>query len=223
LAQVQIQNGEGFKVGFKDLTEKLVIPPQFDEAGYFSGGLAPVRVGEKWGYIDKEGKIVIPLQYYHASSFSEGLASVNIGGKWVGKWGFIDKTGEMVIPTRFEGAGDFSEGLAQVLIDGKYGFIDRTGKIVIQPQFDRVDDFYNGVALVLYIPLESVHGGVLVRSWPGWRLLWQSPLFSLTATDCPPLSPFWESNSRVEFDPHFFDPPRFLKYQVPEPGGKDAQ
>ena len=34
-------------------------------------------------------------------------------------------------------------------------------------------------------------------------------------------APVWETNGSVEFDPHFFDPPRFLKYQVPEPGKSD--
>ena len=60
-------------MGFKDLSGKVVIPPQFDDVGYFSEGLAPVRIGEKWGYIDKTGKIVIPPKYAHPSSFGKDL------------------------------------------------------------------------------------------------------------------------------------------------------
>jgi hypothetical protein len=72
----------GQKAGFKDLTGKVVIPPQFDEARDFSEGLAPIRINRKWGYIDSKGKTVIPSKYYRARGFSEGLAAVNIGGKW---------------------------------------------------------------------------------------------------------------------------------------------
>jgi hypothetical protein len=209
------------KVGFRDLAGKIVIPPQFDEAGDFSDGLAPVRIGGKWGYIDKTGKYVVPPQFYLARNFSEGLASVNIGGKWgYGKWGFTDKTGKMAIPAQYDDAGSFSEGLAWVAVDGKYGFIDQEGKIVIQPQYDNVEDFHQGVALVR--TEGEGGGGVRVRSWPDWRLLWQSPLCLLRATDVPPMAPIWETKSRVEFDPLFFDPPRFLSFQVPE-GEKKGQ
>jgi hypothetical protein len=223
-----ISRGEGrkkfidFKMGFKDLTGKVVIPPQFDDVGYFSEGLAPVRVGEKWGYIDKTGKIVIPPQYANAHSFWEGRAAVNIGSKWgYGKWGFIDKMGKMVIPPRYDYVGNFSEGLAWVAVDGKYGFIDQAGTMVIPPQYDYAGTFSQGVASVGKEAGEVFGGGVRVRSWPDWVLLWQGPLCELGGGDSPPVAPIWEKNSLVEFDPLFFDPPRFLKYQVPEPGKSD--
>ncbi len=38
-----------------DQTGRIVIPPQFDEAGSFSDGLAAVRIGARFGYIDKQG------------------------------------------------------------------------------------------------------------------------------------------------------------------------
>ena len=224
-----ISRGEGRKkfmhrrMGFKDLSGKVVIPPRFDDVGYFSEGLAPVRIGEKWGYIDKTGKIVIPPRYTHAHSFWEGLAAVNMGTKWgYGRWGFIDKMGKMVIPPQYDDAGNFSEGLAGVAVDGKYGFIDQAGKMVIRPQYDYIESFSRGVASVGQEEGEvCCGGGVRVRSWPDWGLLWQSPLCEIGATDVPPLAPIWETNCLVEFDPLFFDPPRFLKYQVPEPGKSD--
>ena len=224
-----ISRGEGRKKfmhhrkGFKDLSGKVVIPPQFDDVGYFSEGLAPVRIGEKWGYIDKTGKIVIPPQYTHAHSFWEGLAAVNMGTKWgYGRWGFIDKMGKMVIPFQYDEAGNFSEGLAGVAVDGKYGFIDQAERMVIKPQYDYIESFSRGVASVGQEEGEGgCGGGVRVRSWPDWGLLWQSPLCAIGATDVPPLAPIWETNCWVEFDPLFFDPPRFLKYQVPEPGKSD--
>jgi hypothetical protein len=41
-----------------DHTGKMVIPPQYDDYGGFSEGLARVKVGDKKGYIDKTGKYV---------------------------------------------------------------------------------------------------------------------------------------------------------------------
>lgn len=79
--------------GYMDRTGKIVIQPQFGEAGDFYEGLAKVNKNMKWGFIDKTGKIVIPLKYYAVDNFSEGLAAV-CNEKW--QWGFIDKTGKLV-------------------------------------------------------------------------------------------------------------------------------
>ena len=37
---------------------KVVIRPQFDQAGEFYQGIVPVTVGDKSGYIDKTGKYI---------------------------------------------------------------------------------------------------------------------------------------------------------------------
>ncbi len=71
-----------------------VIPPQFDEVGKFSNGLARIRIDVKWRW----------------------LFTAN-------QWGFIDQQGKMVIYPQFDDARDFSEGLAAVRIDSKWGFI----------------------------------------------------------------------------------------------------
>ncbi|MCX7985750.1 MAG: WG repeat-containing protein [Bacteroidales bacterium] len=38
-----------------DKSGKEVIPLKYDDAGYFSEGLARVKLNDKWGYIDKNG------------------------------------------------------------------------------------------------------------------------------------------------------------------------
>src|SRR5258706_200389 len=117
-----------------DQTGRIVIPPQFDEAGSFSDGLAAVRIGARFGYIDKQGKIVIKPQFSSAGAFSDGLAVVGIDDKW----GYIDKQGKFVIKPQFSSAGSFSDGLAAVrtgdFLTGKSGFIDSRGNFVIKPQ-----------------------------------------------------------------------------------------
>ena len=92
-----------YKYGYIDKTGKIIIKPQFNDAGGFFEGLASVIIGDKRGYIDKTGKIVINPQFDDAGEFSKGgLAQVRIGGEWRdnvlwgGKSGYIDKTGKTV-------------------------------------------------------------------------------------------------------------------------------
>jgi len=70
----------------------MVIPPQFDGAWGFSGGLAAVKKDRKWGYIDTCGKVVIPFQFDFAWDFFKGL-----GKLWIGKkFGYVDNTGKFI-------------------------------------------------------------------------------------------------------------------------------
>jgi len=144
---------------------KIVIAPQFDDAGSFSEGLAKVGTGkpldidtyygfkeiDNYGYIDLKGKIVIPLQFKQAGDFSSGLAWIGIdsdGNGSVERYGYINQTGKTVIEPQFEDAGNFSSGLAPVKIDNKWGYINKQGKIMISPQFDSASEFAQGLAVV---------------------------------------------------------------------------
>jgi WG containing repeat len=128
----------------------IVIPPQFNDACWFSEGLAEVKVGDKWGFINSVGEMVTPPQFDYTFKFSEGLASVRIGHQW----GAIDTSGNLVIPPQFDLLECFSEGLAIAYVGGKveyskmygmtdrlmmvggmWGVVDKTGKFVISPRF----------------------------------------------------------------------------------------
>ena len=69
------------KYGFIDKSGKVVIEPQFDDAGAFSEGFACVEKDDKWGFIDKNGKVVVEPQFDYAREFSEGFAQVKKDGK----------------------------------------------------------------------------------------------------------------------------------------------
>lgn len=101
--------------GYINKTGKVVVKPQFEKAGDFSEGLAPVRIDGNWGYIDRTGKVVIAPQFDEARGFSEGLAVVN-GVDDSPLYCYIDRTGKIVIKPQFGRAGDFSDGLAQVWV-----------------------------------------------------------------------------------------------------------
>src|SRR5712664_4260315 len=88
----------GGKYGYIDHAGKLVINPQFEQAGHFSDGTAPVKVGQKWGYIDRHGKLVIQPQFDLADPFSNGRALIGSGRQF----GYIDSSGRFVINPQFE-------------------------------------------------------------------------------------------------------------------------
>jgi len=103
LARVKLSG----KWGYIDRSGRIVINPQFEEAGDFAEGLARVKTGGKWGYIDRTGRFLINPQFEEAGDFSQGLARVKLGGKW----GYVDRKGVVLVPPQFSEAGDFSRSL----------------------------------------------------------------------------------------------------------------
>ena len=184
------EEGSNGMSGFVDEQSRTVIPFQYDDAGFFSDGLAAVKLNGKWGFIDKQGNTVIPFKYDNAGPFSKGLAEVELDGKWGfidkqgntvipfkydnvwsfreglavvelnGKWGFIDKQGNTVIPIQYDDAGFFSDGLAQVKLKEKYGYIDKQGNTVILFKYDNAGPFSKGLARVR---LNGIAGYINIR------------------------------------------------------------
>ena len=78
-----------------------MIPPQWDQALEFSGGMAPVRTPDDeksgalgtWGVIDTRGKYVLEPQFDSASVFQGALAYTETAE---GKMGYIDRTGKSI-------------------------------------------------------------------------------------------------------------------------------
>ena len=64
---------DGSKWGFSTTDKKIVIKPKYSDVGWFSEGLASVKIGNKWGYIDTQGKLVIPARYTVAKPFHKGF------------------------------------------------------------------------------------------------------------------------------------------------------
>ena len=81
------------KFGFIDKSGKVVVVPQFDDAGIFREGLAPVAIGKLWGYADKQGRLAITPQFDIADPFSDGVAMVGTGHKL----GYIHRDGRFPI------------------------------------------------------------------------------------------------------------------------------
>jgi hypothetical protein len=82
----------------------------FNEAYYFSEGLAVVKKGGKYGAINIKGEIVIPFEYTDLGSFSCDMAYASLDGI---NYGYIDSKNNRVIDFIYtSSSGSFSEGYA---------------------------------------------------------------------------------------------------------------
>ena len=156
---------KGNKWGYSDSTKRVLIQPIFEEACFFSEGLAAVRVGKKWGFIDTTGRIVInPGKYDVFGGFKNGYAWIRTFRK--GGYTYIDKHGGMISKPVFcdFGYDDSSFGLDGYAIVSKncrdcspesdnmcadFGVIDKKGVIVVKLIYKRIHRSpYKGFFLV---------------------------------------------------------------------------
>ncbi|MEQ2006871.1 MAG: WG repeat-containing protein [Limisphaerales bacterium] len=99
------------RYGYINHAGKMVIQPQFKNAGEFSEGLAVIEAeAGRSGYISTSGKVVIRPQFTIAGSFSEGLADVMADGRWH----YIRRNGTRAFKGDFDSAGPFVRGVARV-------------------------------------------------------------------------------------------------------------
>ncbi|MCK7484650.1 MAG: WG repeat-containing protein [Bacillus subtilis] len=90
----------GGKTGFIGRDGKMIVAPQYDNAGDMKENRAHVQLGWKCGYIDREGKTVIPMKFDDAADYRQGLAKIRIGSKY----GFIDRNGSFVVEPQLDDA-----------------------------------------------------------------------------------------------------------------------
>jgi hypothetical protein len=132
----------GNRWGYIDKSGNIVIKPQFELAGNFSDGLAPVVSAGHLSFINKDGIKQFEVMGGVVSNigillieFAEGLAPIQVGDKEA----YIDKAGRFVIPPKFISAGRFSEGLAGVTVvtqqGPRTGYIDKAGNAIIPQLF----------------------------------------------------------------------------------------
>lgn len=171
---------ENQRVGFMNIRGKIVIPPVFDMAGYFTEGLAPASQGKKWGYVDRRGVFVITPKWEGAGNFVSGVACVKLRvervpnlpreNSWRDKeiWTLIDRQGQRIIDDEFEPCyhGRYHRETPR-LIDGRLCinttqgdyFLDADGKKVLGPYF-RASPFREGLAIV-----HSKMGVMIIDPW----------------------------------------------------------
>ncbi|MCX7995251.1 MAG: WG repeat-containing protein, partial [candidate division WOR-3 bacterium] len=80
---------------------------------YFTEGLVPVEIDNKWGFVDTLGSLVIKPQFDSVINFSDGIAMVKMDKKI----GYIGKTGQFIIKPQYDFGYKFNNNLALVKID----------------------------------------------------------------------------------------------------------
>lgn len=121
------------KVGFADLSGKIIIPVNLHTLGEFHEGLAVFKkVYKKCGYMNIKGEVVIREKYFSCGNFSEGLATVVKVSTFSRKGGYINKKGRVVIPLQYYTVNPFVNGKAEVNA-GSYNnpnvyYIDKKGR-----------------------------------------------------------------------------------------------
>jgi hypothetical protein len=124
------------KWGYVDMSGNEVIPPQYDQAGTFSDGLAFVNQYGRWGVIDLDGNEVVPfvLEYKDVGIFRDGLAGV--GSSHDPYPAVIDASGkELALDERYS-YSVAEGGVIKIIKKDNRGFttaglIDRNGETII--------------------------------------------------------------------------------------------
>jgi len=105
--------------------QEIVISPQFDSAGSFHKGVAPVLIDKLWGLIDHSGNWVARPRYAEMEGGANGLFPV----KFDGTWGYIDAKGQLAVQPKFEQAEPFEGTVAAVKSGGRWGYLRLNGTI----------------------------------------------------------------------------------------------
>lgn len=143
--RIEIETDGNFpdrKNGWINADGEVVIEPQFEDAGLFAEGKAPVATDRReWTYVDEAGEFVFPdMELQRASSFSAGWASVTSPRGADISRGHIDHEGEFMNLDSLGADGEsrpsvsrlgsFNDGLAQVHV-GDGGRVE--GPVYIDP------------------------------------------------------------------------------------------
>ena len=134
--------------GYLDSEGSIVIPPRFNQAGWFVGGFAPVRSSSSWFLIGQDGAELPRLSFAlrPETPVSEGLLAAKVDAE--AKFGFFSLDGVLRILPRFDDVRPFSEGLAAVKEGGRWFFIGRDGAQVSPASYDYAGSFSEGYAVV---------------------------------------------------------------------------
>jgi len=193
--------------GYIDKEGKIVLEPEFQNAGDFKNGMAPVRHSWGWKYINKKGEIKVEGNFSNIRPFSGDKAAV----QFEGRWGYINKSGSFVINPKFRSASDFSDGRAFVrsINYSSYYYIDENGSRIeavgLPSDMDYVEEseFRNGRAMVrdgdMYGYIDKSGNTVIELKYPEARPF-NDQLAAVRVSD---RWGFIDSKGQVEISPQF--------------------
>lgn len=132
------------KWGYINELGMQLIKPAYDEASFFSEGLASVSDSNKYGYINKSGKRIINFDFIDAEPFRNGGAIV----KKDSLYGLIDKNGDFLITPVYEELSEVSEDIYMGVKNDHSGYISKEGIPLTDFIYDLAGEFISGFAIV---------------------------------------------------------------------------
>lgn len=173
---------DGRAWGYINFRGEWVIKPEFDSAGPFCEGLAPVERRGLFGFVDRNGRIVIKARFDAAAPFSAGQALVTEMGRSV----MIDRRGNVLsdgpddleraahgrqvppqcrwfpsparpstFPYVIDDSHPYSEGAQALKSNGKWGIIDFHGTLLIPFEYAFLGTVNEGL-----VPYRKDNGGL---------------------------------------------------------------
>ena len=129
------------KSGFVNEKGSIVLPVIYDDAYFFSNGLAYTELNNRKMFIDITGKEVIDVSKYdRASSFDGDFALIYLNNRC----GIIDKYGKVVIECKHDHISRLSDVLFSVQTDGKHILKNRFDVNLSEIEFDNIGMVVNG-------------------------------------------------------------------------------
>ena len=125
------------KHGHIDLNGKEIVPCIYDDGSYFSEGVAPEQLGNKWGVIDFRNAPVIPFNYDFI-----GICKNNTMYAIQGKGGLIDKFNNVVIGFKYDYIDGFynrDEVVTCAKLNDYWGFIDKSGVVIEKFKYSNIE------------------------------------------------------------------------------------
>ena len=123
--------------------QELVIPPQFEDAGIFYDGLAPVQLGGLWGLVNGQGALV----YDPVFEVIRKGEDRRWGGRIDGKWRVFATDGTELATPALADFKPYRTGLAAVTSGDAWLMIDPVGWPRTPPIFLEVADWEDNIIL----------------------------------------------------------------------------
>ena len=118
---------------------------QFEDAGAFQDGEAPVKRNNRWGVINHLGEQIVPFRFEEMPL----IGKEGIVGVMNGRYGMMDPSGIELIPFHYERLLPMSENRIGYYDGQKWGFLDAQNGVAIPALYTSVTPFQDGRAYVI--------------------------------------------------------------------------
>ena len=136
------------KYGFIDFDKNVLIPAEYEDAGFYNDGRGSVKRGDKWGVVDNNNTTVVDFQYRRIWAEDE-IQRLYVTYYYVeenGKKGVVDiHNGKVLIPPIYD-EFIFSRSNSDFIgikKDGKMGYLDLNGHVVFSAIYEEISIYRN--------------------------------------------------------------------------------